>query len=425
MKKTKKLRLYKFQRIDIEKIQNKFGGRCLLASEMGSGKSAQAVRWVRKHAPRGQPIVIICPASLKWNWQNEVEMWGFGKLETKVLSSRTPPKRLPRLHERDRRIVYIINYDVLAWWLPWLKALNPSTIICDECHAIKNRRAKRTKAVRNMCRRVPHVIMISGTPLTNRPAELWPALNILRPKQFPSFFSFCEQFARPKKTVWGWDFGGAKNLDVLHDLLKETCMIRRRKKDVLKQLPSKTRTLIPVDLSAKDMKTYQKAEQNYIQWLTKIAPHKAKRARKAVSLSRMMGLKILAAELKLPFVFTWISDFLEETDGKLIVFGIHKRVLLPLFDRFRKISVLVNGDVIGRKKQEAIDRFRNLKKKRLFFGNIQAAGVGWNGTVASNVLFIEIGWTPRRNDSGRRPDSPDRHDERGDLSLHGGRQRDD
>jgi len=171
-------------------------------------------------------------------------------------------------------------------------------------------------------------------------------------------------------------------------------MIRRRKKDVLKDLPSKTRSIVPVELSPKDMKTYQKAEADYINWLLRVAPHKAKSARKAISLSKMMGLKRLAAELKLPWAMQWIEDFLEETKGKLIVFGIHRRVLLPLYEKYRKISVLVNGDVIGRKKQEAIDLFKLSKKRRLFFGNIQAAGVGWNGTVASTVLFVEIGWTP-------------------------------
>ena len=132
----------------------------------------------------------------------------------------------------------------------------------DECHYIKNRETQRTQAARIAAQKSPHVIGISGTPLTNRPSELWPMLNIINPKEFDAFMSYAWTFCRPKKQRGKWQYSGHKNLDVLHRQLKRTLMIRRKKEDVLKDLPEKTRSVIPLELNKKQRgRIFQRPKQ--------------------------------------------------------------------------------------------------------------------------------------------------------------------
>lgn len=387
------IELYKFQREDVFKIEE-FGGRVLLASEMGTGKTAQALYWANNYLHNKSTILVICPASIKWNWQREAAR--FCNLRGEVLSGRKPAhKRLPPGR------LYIINYDLLpakagdeVSWLGLFVALQPDLVIVDECHMIKSREAKRTKAVKLICNTAPHVIMISGTPLTNRPAELFPALNILYPKEFPSFTSFAWRYCDPRQKPWGMEFKGATHLEELHAKLNDLCMIRRRKRDVLKQLPAKTRNVILIELNSAAKKEYNKAEKDFIQWLRKLSPAKARSAERAEYLVKRGYLKRLAGILKQGQCIEWLENFLEETDEKLIFFGVHKKFLRPIYEHFKQTAVMVDGSVCGKDRQIAFDSFTNLKKKRLLIGNNQAAGVGWNGQIASNVAFGELGWTP-------------------------------
>lgn len=387
-------KLHKFQRIGVRKIEQ-FDGVALLADEMGLGKTIQSLHWAANYLPTSAKIVIICPASLKTNWQREARR--HCNLRSVIVSGMVPAHADILKHGR----VFIFNYDILVGrgnnktklnWVSLIKKLKPDLVICDECHMIKSLKAKRTKAVREICKNVKHRIMISGTPLTNRPSELFSALNILLPKQFPSFVQYGWRYCDPKTTPWGVVYDGAKNLDELHSRLTELCMIRRLKKDVLKELPDKIHTTIPLEL--KDRREYDKAEQNFIKWLIAISPEKARKAKKAEYLVRRSYLRNLAGKLKTSQVIDWIENFMEETDEKLIFFGVHVEFLQTIYEKFKKLSVLVNGSVQQKKRQALFDSFVSNPKIRLFIGNIQAAGVGWNGQVACHVAFGELPDTP-------------------------------
>jgi SNF2 family DNA or RNA helicase len=174
-------------------------------------------------------------------------------------------------------------------------------------------------------------------------------------------------------------------------------MIRRLKSQVLKDLPAKTRSVIPLDITNKDRKEYEEAEANFVKWLSKKSRRLALRAAKAERLVKMGYLKRLAARLKMKQVIAWIDNFLQETDEKLLVFGIHKSVLRELYERYKHQSVIVTGEITGRKRVHAQDLFNKNKRYRLFFGNIDAAGVQWSCTSASTTLFVEIGWVPGKH----------------------------
>lgn len=367
------------------KAIRKFRGRALLADEMGLGKTIQSLYWSFK-TKKARPIIVVCPSSLKINWQREAER--HVGMMSEILESRKPPTRKPL----QRHPILIINYDILSYWVDWLRDLDPSVIIFDEVHYIKNRSSGRCKASKKLAKGIKHVIGISGTPLTNRPSELWAILNIIRPDLYKSFWSFAQAYCKPTKRPWGWEYKGASNLPKLHEELCDNLMIRRLKVDVLEDLPEKQRHIVPVEL--KRLKEYREAATNFIDWLSKKDISKAKSAARAEALVKLGYLKRLSAELKLEYTVAWIDAFLEQSDGKLVVFAKHKSILKPLFERYRKQAVLIDGSVKGTKRQDAVDQFQRNKKVRIFFGNLQAAGVGLTLTKAHTFLFAELDWVP-------------------------------
>ena len=378
--------LKKYQRKGVRQIE-RFNGRALLADEQGLGKTIQVLAWCKKH-PELRPIIVVCPAIVKWVWKSQAQK--HVGIRSTILSGRKPLKTGFHSHHP----LIIINYDILQYWGKYLRKLKPKVILIDESHKIKNPSAGRTKAVRKLCKKVPHVIAIGGTPLTNKPVELFPTLNILFPKKFGNFFQFARKYSHPKKRRWGWDFSKTRNLDKLHARLKRLCMIRRLKKKVMKGMPPKKRLVIPLEIS--NRKEYQHAEEDFIRWLSKRSYRQSRRAKKAIELVKVGHLKRLAAELKLPAVYDWIDNFLESTDEKLVVFVLHKKIMASLRERYSKISVHIDGSVSTKKRKSAIRAFRNKSRIRILFGQSDAIGVGTDGLqkVCSNGVFVEIGWTP-------------------------------
>lgn len=378
---------YPFQKECAFQIE-RFGGRPLVAADPGLGKSLISLLWARWN-PDIRPIVIVCPASLKWNWEDQAYMH-FG--ERCVILSTT--KASVDQTKTSYKII-IINYDILKPWMSVLQNLDPQLVIIDECHYLINRNSLRTRMVRKLCNGVPHVIALSGTPLLSKTKELWPILNILNPREFSNYYSYCHEFTNASLSPWGWKFEGARNTDKLHRKMICTCMIRIRKKDVLKQLPDKQRIVIPLEIEKR--KDYEKAKDDFIKFLTQINPAKAERAAKAQALVKIGYLKQLAASLKMKYVLEWIDDFLEESDEKLIVFGIHKEIIKKLEDRYKHICVVVDGEVVGKDRQIAVNQFQTNSKVRLFIGNINAAGVGLTLTAASTVATIELEWNAAKH----------------------------
>lgn len=376
---------FPFQLEDVKRIEA-FKGKALLALEMGLGKTLCSLLYAYRNKEL-RPIVIVCPASLKWNWANECSM--HFNLRSEILEGIRPPRK--GLGRRSKGI-YIINYDILGPWLEFLQELSPTLVILDECHYIKSLKAKRTKYIRYLCKDVKHVLALSGTPLTNRPAELYSVLNLLRPDLYNSAFTFYSNYCNLRKTPWGWRYDGARNLRELHGKLSKTVMIRRRKKDVLEELPEKQRHIITLPIV--DQREYKEAIHDFIGWLRGKNANKAKKAIKAEQITKMVYLSQLAAKLKLPAMIDWIDDYLEETNDKLLFFAIHKSIIKALHNRYEKISVIVTGKVKGRRRQQAFDQFNKDKHTRILFGNIQAAGVGWSCKATHNTAIGELPWTP-------------------------------
>lgn len=362
-------KLFKYQKKDVARIEE-FNGRAILAHEMGLGKSLISLSWCALH-PEKRPILIICPASLKMNWAKECAMH-YG-MRSAILSSTKPDSSIPPAP------VYIINYEILKNWQTFItRHVDPKIIIIDEAHYISNPDTARYAYTKSICYPVKHILALSGTPLTNRPKELWSILNLLDEDEWPSFWSFKMRYCDPKMTPFGWDFNGASNLEELHRKMKHKGLIRRTKANVLKDLPDKSRSIVTFELNKQERKQYNKVLNN---------PH-------IPNLVKIGKLIQEAARAKFRYVLEWIDNYLEDTDEKLILFGVHREIINLLEKKHKDKCVVVHGSVKSSQRQLCFDQFTNNKKIRLFIGNIKAAGVGWNGTVASNVAFVELSWIP-------------------------------
>ncbi len=367
----------------------RFRGRALLADEQGLGKTIQALTWIRR-LPRRRPVVIVTPSSVKFTWQAEAMAHFNMRLE--VLEGHLKQKDKRRGLPSD---IVVLNYDILHSWLPVLLKANPQVVVFDEIHFCRNLTARRTKAAIRLAENVPSVVGLSGTPLLNLPIELWSVLRIVKPEMFPSRERFAWRYCRPRYTPWGWRYDGATNLPELNQILRRECMIRRLKKDVLKELPDKDKRVDFYRLPRSQEEEYNYAKEEFISWLQSISPARANRAKRNQALTKVGYLLRLVAELKLSWTEKWIREFFERfSEEKLVAFTMHQAVIDRLQERFSDICVVVNGQVTGRHRAATVRRFQQSPTVKLFLGNLKAGGAGLTLTAARQIVFLDLPWTP-------------------------------
>ncbi len=383
-----KRKLFSFQQKGVAYMDLR-KGRSLLADEMGLGKTIQALAYLQLH-PEVRPAIIVCPASLKMNWKRETRRWLSPIPIIRIIEGR-------KIYVIDKHVnIIIINYDILQSWVKSLKKLKPKIIITDECHLYKNKKALRTKAVQLLAKDVQKFIAISGTPIVSRPIEIYNAVSIINPNLFPSYWGFAKRYCDAKYTGFGWDFKGATHMEELHSILSESIMIRRTKKEVLKDLPEKIRSFVPMEMDNWD--EYMSAKHDFINFVGKTKGQEAAdRISNAEQLSQIEALKQIAVRGKLKQAIAWIKNFLESGD-KLVIFAVHKFVIQILMDAFPNIAVKIDGSVQNTIRNPERDKnvrdFQSKPNIKLIVGNIQAMGVGFTLTAASHVVFLELPWTP-------------------------------
>jgi SWI/SNF-related matrix-associated actin-dependent regulator 1 of chromatin subfamily A len=410
------LKLYDYQKQGVSFIESR-SGRALVADEMGLGKTVQALSWLALH-PEKRPALVICPSSLKINWERETIKW-VPDTKVTILSGTTPA--------RVTGNIVIINYEILHHWVNKLKAHNFQCMIIDEAHYIKNPTAQRTKAFKRMNKYIDNVIALTGTPIENRPIELYNIIQAINPMLFPNYYSYMHRFCGATRNIYGGlDKNGATNTKELNEILKRTIMIRRKKADVLKELPEKQ--IVQVPLQIDNVETYKKAEREFIAFvkqkfgnhsdediqkelkqfakrhkiktnddlsdgeLHNLAELKLEKVSIAPVLAQIETLKQLAVEGKLAEIINWVETFLE-SDEKLVVFAIHRKIVDALMNKFPN-AVKIDGSVSNSKRQEAVDKFQKDPKTQLMIANIKAGGVGITLTAASNVAIIQLPWSP-------------------------------
>jgi len=395
--------LRQFQKEGVAFINAK-KGRALIGDDMGLGKSVQALAYLQQHKGL-RPAIIVCPACVKINWEREAAKWTTEKVIT-VLRGRAEKKDFNAVKSELTGIT-IVNYDILAnrtekdedgkrhpikmtGWADWLKTLKPEIVIIDEIQAISSRTANRTKAVLSLCRNVPQVVGLSGTPIENRPIEFYTCIHLINPGVFPSFFSYALKYCGAKHNGFGWEYNGSSNVLELNDTLCATLMLRRKKADVLKELPPKTRSIVPMEIE--NVEEYEKARDGFLQWIDSRSPEDQSTG-KVTEMAQLEVLKQIVIRGKLKAAIEWIDTFLQSGE-KLVVFSVHRNTTFALMERFGAEAVKIIGGMTDKDRQASVDRFQTDDSVRLFCGNIQAAGSGITLTAACNTCFLELPWTP-------------------------------
>lgn len=361
-------------------------GRALLGDDMGLGKTLQVLGYLALH-PEITPVIIVCPSNAKFEWAKQISQ------HTKSLRAEVVGGRKP--YKIGAHIV-IINYDILSHWVDYLLTLRPAGLVMDECHYVKNLRVARTKACKRLSSACKVILPLSGTPIVNRPSEFFPVLNMIQPQKFSSFWNYAFRYCAPKRAFrgQGWDFSGAAHTEELHKKVYPI-MLRRMKSEVLTELPPKQR--IPIFIEISNRREYMKAKDEFLEWYREhYGNEKAAKAAKAEGFVRLGKLRQLVAEGKIKAVETWINDYLESTDGKLVVFAYHRAI----FDHFATAykDICACGGGASAQRHQEIERFQNDPKCRLFVGTIRADNQAITLTAANAVLFIEQGWTPGEHD---------------------------
>ena len=391
-------KLFPFQRRGLAFIESR-NGRCLINDVMGLGKTVQALAWCEAHQEK-RPVLVICPASLKYNWAEEIIRWALTTPAVYVLdgfwSKELDIEDFFYKGDPDSDNIYVVvNYDILGntkrgrGWINRLARIDFQVLIVDECHKIKNIKAKRTKAVLTIGQSTPHVIGLSGTPIQNGPHEFFTILKLVDPTIFPNYQEFLIRYCGAKKKPWGLELGEPTRIEELYNILRKTVMIRRRKEEVLKELPDKIRTFVPFKLDKKKMDIYYEHLQQFAEWAEQAGVEDSG----AAILAKLASLRSLVANLKLSYVLNWIDDFLE-SGQKIIVFGYHRKVLEKIRQYYDGNAVLLYGGMSAKQKDEVVQQFLNDPDCRVFVGNILAAGEGLTLNVANNVCFVELDWVP-------------------------------
>lgn len=366
--------------IDSQRFLKYRNGRGIIGDEMGTGKSLQALAWIEAH-PERRPAVIVTTASTKFQWIRERRKWFQGGSRMEVLSGKTPSPWAPISDD----VIYILNWDILDAWRPWLEARDPKIIVGDEIQNIGNYQSNRSQAFTALAKKPErHVLGLSGTPIRTRPLQFYPILNLMDPQRFSGITKYKQKFCNLQRTPFGQDATGASNIEELHLMVREL-MIRRTKKDVLTELPDKIRT--PVLLQCTRDPIYEAAEERVLS----LQGVSARELREQID-----GLSRTAFNLKKSAVLDWVQEFLEASDEKLVVFAWHRAVMDLLSAHFGNRCVRVDGGVVGQDRERAKRQFIEDPRVRIFLGNMQAAGEGIDGLqdVCSNIAFVELATSP-------------------------------
>lgn len=389
-----KLEPYDYQKEGIAyALQHK---RCIFGDQPGLGKTLQAIGTVT--ISKAYPCLVVCPASLKINWQREFHK--FAGKNALILDDRSKAS-WQRFYETKCCDIFIVNYESLKkFFVRGIKEqarftmksidFDPridlfKSIIIDESHKCKSTKTQQAKFVEGIAKGKEYVCLLTGTPVVNDNTDLIQQLKIMdRLEDFGGYKYFFEKYCDgPRKS---------SNLKELNWRLWHTCFFRREKSKVLTQLPDKTRQYLTLDITTRN--EYQKAEADFISYLRNYKnadDEKIARAVRGEVMVKMGILKAISARGKIKAAADFIHDVIDGGE-KLIVFAYLKEVVMELKKMFPD-AVTVTGDDSPVQKQHAVDAFQEDPNCKLIILNYKSGGTGLTLTASSRVAFVEFPWT--------------------------------
>ena len=350
--------------------------RALLLDGMGLGKTAQSITAFDRIGAKN--VLIVCPPSTKYGWADEVRKWSKRSYDIIVLS-----KMLHRLDTTGKPTVVICPYSLLnsPMIVDQLKGRKWGVLVIDEIHYCKSTKSNRQKVVLGRGGLVSKSVYawgLSGTPMTTAPKDLWPVFRSMGkdhlPKEAQDYNGYHRIFCNMRKTRFGWDVNGAKNLHILKECLYNGFSLRRTKEQVLDQMPDKTYRVTPMEGDTR-------AD---IRWGEKL---RVQVHTPGMDAGELAEARRELADEKLPAVMEYLSDLTEPT----VIFCWHKHVVEHICDGLGGVPYY--GDMTAREKEKSKKAFESGEAK-FFVANIASAGTGLNGLqhVSSHAVFVECPW---------------------------------
>lgn len=356
-------------------------GRVALGDDMGTGKTVQSLAWMVY--AKADPALIVVNAPTKLQWMSAYYRW-VGSVpgmhpRVGVLSGRTP-------YLLEKGVSYIINWDILSDWEERLGKMGFRLLIGDEVQAIGNPKSQRARSFIRLSKSIPHVIGMSGTPAMSKPAQFWSLLNIMEPEKFGNYYRYLNRYCQPKHNGFSMTYNGASHVEELHALLV-SCMLRRTKDQVMKDLPPKVMEVVPLEVDMQAMNEYRRQEARAFN--DQGISDKEMR-------ERVAGLLRTAYALKEPALMQWVLDFLD-SGRKLLLFAWHRDVVDLIYMALKDYSpAKIYGGMSNQERESMRQRFIGDPACRVMVANIQSGGVGIDGfqEVCSDVAFAEFSHTP-------------------------------
>jgi SWI/SNF-related matrix-associated actin-dependent regulator of chromatin subfamily A-like protein 1 len=391
------------QKIAIEKLVGT--KRFILADDMGLGKTTSTI--IAALETGEEKVLIICPASLKINWEREIRNYTDRSVyiaEGKNFST-----------EHD---FVIVNYDILKNFYDiknkeksLITQANFGLVVIDEAHYIQNGQAQRTKLVNSFVKNVKRLWLLTGTPMTSRPMNYFNLLQLIESPVAQNWMAYairyCQgyQFNAGKRKVW--NVTGASNLEELRDRTSRQ-VLRRLKTEVL-DLPDKI--ISPVYLRLKS-RLYEGLMGEYYNWYENKTEESSSLT---VQFSKLMKVRQVIAEEKIKDTIELAENIIEQ-DKKVIIFTNFTDTLNKITEHFGKIAVSLDGSTSKPARQFAVDQFQENDKVKVFVGNLKAAGVGLTLTAAEAVIMNDLSFVP--SDHSQAEDRAFRYGQKNNVSVY-------
>lgn len=396
----------------------------LIADEMGLGKTVQLIGLINLD-PSIKKVLIICPASLRINWRRELNRWLAREMTIGIADTKSWPGDA----------ITVIGYEGAVKSIDKIGAAKWDLVAFDEGHYLKNPSSARTKALFGYWDNSAKInvggidarrkVILTGTPFENRTIELFGLINYLAPHEFPSRFSYAKRYcnAHQKKIGWdrakkkdilAWDFSGSSQLDELQQRLRAICLVRRKKSDVLKDLPPKRRCVVELmvdgagDVVAREKDAFREYEarladmgkgddggrEGAAEYKKTIAELGAKSEATKVDLFKA---RHETARLKLPAVVSYLED-IAETDPlhKVIVFCHHRDIAESCAAPFKERAVLFMGGMGDDHRDRCVQSFQRDANVQFFVVTLDAGATGLTLTASAHVIFAEFPWDPAK-----------------------------
>ena len=359
-------------------VENK---KFILADDMGLGKTTSTI--ISALETGAKKVLIICPASLKINWQREIE--NYSDRTTSIIEGK----------KWDDADFVIINYDIIKNFHDDKKKSESTIVkskfdlvIVDEAHYVQNSQAQRTKLINDIGRNVERVWLLTGTPITSRPINYFNLLNLIDSPVAQNWMAYVKRYCNGFQFQAGrrkiWNVSGASNLEELRD--RTSPLVLRRLKENVLDLPEKIITPVYLRLKSKE---YEELMGEYYDWYDKSGESDSL----TLQFTKLTKVRQVIAEEKTKATIELCENIIEQ-GKKVIVFTNFTKSLEIILQHFGKSAVRLDGQMSQKERQLSVDNFQNDEKITVFVGNIKAAGVGITLTAAEAVVMNDLSFLP-------------------------------